>query len=174
MESEFSFLVLEEGCSKEITGDFSAAFVKGGLRLTVEGIHYGLAIDTEFTLHGEYFPGWRLVPEEIRSKKGSSGGTPQLDMIRDCAAWAREGLRGLFRGEPATMEKVEALLAERRRQKASVERNRQQGLKAKFFEEAGRLFKEGKYGECVRHLEAGSVPLPDSWRARLDYARRHA
>lgn len=174
IESEFSFLIQEEACSKEVTGEYSVAFAKGGLRLEIAGASYGLAIDASFTVHGKYCPVWSLIPEAKKRQRAPRSDAPQLDQIRDCAKWLREDLRGLFQGDPEFIGKIEALLAEQRRQEASRERIRQEGKRAKFFEEAERLFKAGKYQDCVRYLEAGSMPLTDSWRARLDYARRHA
>jgi hypothetical protein len=172
VESEFAFLE-EEGYSREITDEFRVDYAKGPYRLAVAGASYGQAVDIGFFLDGKDLSIWGLLPPERAVRQTPRTDAPQLDMIRECAWWYRSALRGLFQGKPEFKAKLEALLAERRRQEESWARRQAEGKQALFFKVADELFKAKQYAECVRHLEAGAYPLPESWKARLDYAKKH-
>jgi hypothetical protein len=172
IESEFAFLV-EDGYSREITGDYDVDFVKAPYRLRIIGASYGFAIEIDFTIDGKYCPFWSLLPKD-KTRKTPRTDVPQLDQIRESAWWLKNELRGLFRGEPEFIEKTQALLAEQKRQEESIKRNRLADKQGMFFSQADKLFKAKQFAECVRHLESREHPLSSVWKARLEYAKKHS
>lgn len=173
IESEFAFLA-EDGYAREPAGKYGVDFTKGAYRLGVSGIHYGMAATFTFTVDGQYCPIWRLLSGFGQIRKTPESDAPQLDQIREYAWWLKNELRGLFQGRPEFAGKVQGLLADEKRREESLKRYRQETKKSDFFNQLDKLFKAKQYSECIRLLESTEYPLSDTWRARLDYAKKHA
>lgn len=175
IETEFAFLV-EDGYSRETTpeNDYKVIFTKGSYRLELAGIHYGMAATFTFTVDGKYCPIWRLLRGFRKDRKTPKSDAPQLDELREYAWWMKNELRGLFQGKPEFTEKIQGLLDAEKRQEESIERSESESKKGDFFSIADKLFKAKQYADCVHHLESGDYPLSDTWKARLEYAKKHS
>jgi hypothetical protein len=173
IEAEFAFLTEEDGYSREVTGEFDVEFTHGGRKLRLVGANYGQAMVADFLLDGTscplggFFSGRSSAPEQ-------HGDAPQLNDIRRLAWIFKHELRGLVQGRPEALETARRGMRERERVKEIGRRNRAEGEQAAFLAQAERLFKAGDYAACARHLEASPQALTDSWKARLDYARKHS
>jgi len=174
IEEAFAFLVKEEGYSREVTDDYKVEFAKGPNRLQVMGESWGFSARVDFLIDGRSAPLGALLRARALPPKGPGTDQPQLDDIRYIASLFHGVLRGLARNEPEAMGKVQAGWAEEDRQDTLIKRNRDRTKEAEFFAKIEGLFKEKKFQDCVRLLEAGEFPLSGPWKAKLEYAKKRS
>jgi hypothetical protein len=107
----------------------------------------------------------RKVPS---SKAGPARGLAPADQVRALLRAEAETLRRHFPDVLAGSDAIFAEMDESRRQRAAKR------ARAEYFEDAERLFREGRLLELAQRLADCPYPLSRLWQARLRYARRRS
>jgi hypothetical protein len=108
---------------------------------------------------------------KFTERKAEATDKPQLDELREYAWRLRHECSAIVAGDLAEVERTHETVREKQRQ---IEAARQADKRGRFFSIADKLFRAHQFAECVTHLQQSPYELNETWKARFEYAQRHA
>jgi hypothetical protein len=167
VDTEFGFLVSEHGYQRATSDDlpFTAEYQRGSLCIRVSGISYGFGAHLEVFVDGQFLPLWPVMTKLTERKAtptDSRNSTNCASMVGACAMSAPPSLRATSRrwkGFARLSVSSSGRLRQRDRLMSAV---------------VSSALRTSQFAECVTHLQQSPFELSETWRARFDYARRHA
>lgn len=170
--TEFGFLVLEHGYQRVLLADnpFTVEYRRGALCIRVSGISYGFGAHLEVIVAGESLPLWPIMTK-FSERKAAPTDKPQLDELREYAWRLRHECSAIVAGDFSEIERIREAVREQQRR---IEAARHADERGRFFSIADKLFRARQFAECATHLQQSPFDLSETWKARFEYARRHA
>ncbi len=108
---------------------------------------------------------------KLTERKTPPTDQPQLDELREYAWRLRHECPAIVAGDFTQVERIREAIRE---QEQRIEAARQADERGRFFSVADKLFRAGQFAQCATHLEQSPFELSEVWKARFEYARRHA